>query len=645
MSRGRLPLGLVIGAPVLALLIGGAAGWFMRDEGSSGGPAATPVTVAGATLPAALDSVAPLRPLPPLPNPAIVDPAAIIGLDATTSGALEVPGDAALDLPLVAGGTAVVVDATKRAPIATVASPTPVPVGDAVAIDALAPVAPTESTLPAAESAATTAPAPPGTGEAFLDPCTTATTPCPGAPAVVLDPIASPANPLLAPLQVSMPMAGAEGFAALCDTVEGGNVPDAILTPATRPTVAVLVNQPSTLALTGTWADGTALAKTTMVTSPAHDAEWQRAWDDDHVQRNIIACVTLPLDDVRAHAGGGVAELRADVLAISATGRADVSGQVSLDIPTDGEDALFAERLTITDRGEQRRPDGVLYPTVHVHYALLADATMPAGSGLDPATLHVYDEHAFVEDADCSGWAVNQQGRNRTSGASYMVVNEQRTISGRVHDVIVVDGDVYLDPARPSGWQGHFCVRLTATDDPENPRAKVFTLALRGATARSPRTADYAVSVWLAGGSLPATTPVRVAWSTATGTPICGEGTVSTDPATAGRGTTCATSARFAPDGVQVAITANDDRGAPVLVLTARVPVNTAACNPDDPYAALADGCDHGYSQPIEMALAPSLGDGTVRIILQVNRTAEPGGLWQDPSHAWKFGPLTSFAF
>ncbi len=638
MSR-RLPLAAIVGCPLVALLIGGGAGWLLRDDSSGSTGTATPAaTVVGATLPADLDAVAPQQPLPRPASPAVVDPATIVGLDTLPVGLLDVPPATAIDLPLVAGGSATFVDPATRAQLT---EPTPTPTvapAEPVAIDGLTALPPAQSTLPPSEDAIPTTTAAAAT-PAFVDPCTTSTTECPGAAATVRDALPTDTGRQLDPLQVSVPVAGAEGYAGLCDAVEGGDVPDPLLSPATRPTVAVLVNQPATLALTGTWADGTALEKTTMVTLPAHDAEWQRAWDQDRVQRRIIACVTLPLDDVRAHAGGGSAQLRADVLAISATGRADITGEVTLHIPIDGDDPVFAERLTVADRGEQRLVDGLLHPAVHVHYALFSDALVPAGSGLDPAALHVYDEHAFVEGADCAGWAVNQQGRDRSSGSAYTVVSEQRTIAGRVRTVTVVDGDVFLDPSLTPGWEGYFCVRLSATDEPDDPSTELVTLALRGSTVRSTRAATYDVSVLLDDN---ASATVGIEWATTSGTPLCTPTTLSTD-ADGSRGATCTTSARLAPDGIRVALTSEADGadGIGEPLLTALVPVNTAFCNPDDPYAAIADGCATGFAQTLELPLA----GGTVRLALQVRRTAAPGSLLQDPSHAWRLGSLTSFAF
>jgi hypothetical protein len=444
----------------------------------------------------------------------------------------------------------------------------------------------------------------------------------------------------LDPLQISAPVSGADGFAAQCNAIEEGKVPDTLLTPATRPTVAVLVNQPSTLALTGEWADGTTVEKTTMVTSPADDAEWQRSWDEDRVQKHIVACLTLPLEQVRLHASAGVGSLRTDILAISATGRVEITGQVTLNIPTDGDDAFFAERLVIADRGEQRRSDGVLYPTVHVHYAFLTDTVAAAGSGLDSAATHVYGQHAFIEGADCNGWVANEQGRDRTDSAALSVTSEQRSVAGRPRNVTIVDGDVYLDPSMPSGWEGQLCVRLIATDQPPGrPGAaspEPVTLALRGATLRAPQTAEYSISVLLDDPDFPADSTLRAVWATASGTVVCSEATIDNDHP----GAACATSSRFVLDGVWLAVRAIDARGTDSFLLTVTVPINTAYCNPDDPFGAAANGCSTGYTQTLEV---PSAEGDNVRVVLQVDRVAAPGALWQDPAHAWIVGPITSF--
>ena len=608
------------------LLIGGGTGWLMRDT-ARGNESGTAVTVVGATVPADLAQFAPEQLIFAPPNPAVIDPASIIGFQ--PAGTIEVPTTAALDLPLAAGGSVAVVDATTHLPVETVA-PSAFTVSAPTHIDSLPPLAPPESTLPLPVDTPLdggTTPTGPD-APSFIDPCVTQSTPCAGLPAVVRSAAAIDDTAALAPLQISLPVSGTEGFAAQCDAIQSGDVPDTLLSPATRPTIAVLVNQPSALALTGQWADGAAFDKATMVTSPADDAEWRRSWDQDRAQRNIVACYTVPLDEVRTHASAGIGELRANVLAISATGRTEISGRVTLNIPTDGDDYFFAERLVVADRGVQRRSDGVLYPTVHVHYAFLSDTVATTGSDLDPATTHVYGEHAFVEGADCAGWAANQQGRDRTSGALFTVTSEERNVSGRPRNVTIVDGDVYLDPNMDSGWEGQFCVRLTAADEPPGSESlEPLTLALRGTALRSPRTADHAISVMLEGavGQFSAT------WTTRTGLTLCTAAVLTTEQA----GATCTVSTHFAADGVRVAVT-----NAAASLLSALVPINSAYCNPDDPFGAAADGCSRGFTQPLEV---PMGADSTVRVVLQVDRTADAGVLWQDPSQAWQVGPVTSF--
>ena len=624
MRRSQLPRAALIGAPLVMLLIGGGAGWFMRDTAGDG--AATAVTLIGATVPHDLDQFAPQQRIVTPPNRAVIDPANIIGFQPV--GTLEIPATAAVDLPLRAGGAAAAVDAISHRPVSAT-PPTAPNLALSTALTSLPALATPESTLPppadpALDGTETTVEHP-----SFSDPCVTVPTPCAGLPAVVAE--ASSHAPTLDPLQISLPVSGAEGYAAQCNDIQQGDIVDTILSPATRPTVVVVLNQPATLALTGKWADGAVMDKTTMVTSPADDAEWKRSWDQDRVQRQIVACLTLPLDDVRAHATAGVGVLRVDILAISATGRAQSSGEVTLNIPTDGDDTVFTERLVIADRGEQRRADGVLYPTVHVHYAFLTEAAGSPASGLDPAATHVYGEHAFIEGADCTGWAVNQLGRDRTSRALLTVISETRSVAGRDRNVTVVDGDVYLDPTLPAGWEGQFCVRLTATDEPPGtPGAaspEPLTLALRGTTLRSPRTADYAISVLLDN----APSDFRATWTTPAGTAVCTDATLTRDAP----GATCAVQAHFAADGVWVVVGSGDDQ-----LLSSLVPIDTAYCNPDDPFGALADGCSAGFIQRLEI---PSASGEMIRLVLQVDRTAKPGRLWQDPSHAWRVGAVTSF--
>jgi hypothetical protein len=623
--RHRMHRSAVIGLPLLMLVAGGATGWFTRDTGGGDGGAA-PATVVGGPFPTDIDAAASVVPLLGTANPAVIDPTEVIGFD--TSDTLAVPVGGAIALPLGAADRAAAVDARTFAPVAG-EPPPPMAAVDAEPADTVTPLEPPASTLPPPDGTP-----PPVTGAenkspSFVDRCYAGDEQCAGQPGMVRPIAETDPAARLDPLQLSLPLAAANGYAALCASVEGDRIPDPFLQPATRPTIAVIVNQPSTLALTGRWADGAELAKVTMVTSPAHDAQWQQAWDDGQQQR-IIACITLPLEQVRTHADGGAALLQAEVVAISANGRAQIAGQVTLHIPIDGEDALYAERVTVADRGEQRHPDGLLYPTVHVHYAVLADALAPAAP-----TLGAYAQHALVEGADCTGWAVNQQGRDRTAGGSYRVTVEQRTIVGRERAVVVVDGDVALDPTLPGGWEGQLCVRLlTAGAD----ATTATTLSLRGAIVRSPRTAVYAIGAHLDTVEPQDGAEVTAVWSSDSAL-LCNEATLSP-------GAVCTTYTRLAPDGIVLALALLDARGVRRPLTQVRVPVISAYCDPTDPFAAVGDGCNTGFVQTLQLPLADDTaasGVRVVRVVINVARTALFGAGLQDPSSAWRVADVTTF--
>ncbi|MCE9621936.1 MAG: hypothetical protein K8R99_06300 [Actinomycetia bacterium] len=564
---------LLVGLPLVLLLGGGAVGWFTdigKGVRQSNGH--------GAALPEVFDAIAPIDPLNDSPNPLDSDESMVIGANAfaDAASAVEVSATARLEIPVFVGAT------TAAAVDPITLKPAPAPPAEPIVLG--------EAT---ATGEAPAAPSPTQTGvvRELLDDGTAATQ---------------------GPLRISTPFAAASGFAALCNEVEAANVPDADLNPAVRPTLAVLVNQPATMAISGTWADGTQLAKTTMVTLPAHDDEWQRSFAETGEQRSIIGCLTLPIDEVRAHAVDGVAQLRASVLAISATGQADLNATVTLNVAAASDDPFFVDQVMIAGRGEQRRPDGVLYPTTHVHYAFLSDAIVPSGSSLQPGQVRVLGEHAFVEGADCAGWAANQQGIDRTHSGRFEVSSEIRTVAGQERAVTVVDGDVYLDPTLPGGWEGSLCVRLQATDQDGQQRG---TLALRGAQVRSPRTATYAVGV-------SADESIEVSWTSASGHG-CAPITLLS-----GGGAQCAFSARWVPDGVVVRLTLAESSA---LI---RVPVNTNYCNPDDSLEA-GDGCNAGFTRAYPLQLGES-----VQVSLQVIRSAAPGVLWDDPSNAWAVGPV-----
>lgn len=627
-SRG-IPRSVALGLPVLMLAGGGAAGWFTRGTGG-GGSSSAPVTAVGAPFPNDLDAAAPTAPLPDATSSVAVDPTEIIGHD--TTGAVAVPGGAGLMVPLVAGGVASAVNATNLRPLEAADAPTAPPVAEATIEQPVPSIPPTVSTLAPPDGTLPPVTRPAGVPPAFVDPCNGGDPPCAGEPGVVQS--ITEGEPELSPLQVTTPIAAAGGFAELCDAIEGGEVPDTFLPPALRPTVAVFVNQPSTLALTGTWSDGAPLEKLTLATLPAHDEAWQQAWQAGSQQR-IAACITLPLDEVRAHAAGGVATLDASVLAISATGRATTGGTVTLHIPIDGDDALFADRLVVTDRGEQRQDDGVLRPTVHLHYAFLTDSVGPPGSGVAPDDMTVTAVHAFIEGADCTGWTVNRQGRDRTFAGSFRATVEQRTVAGRDRTVTVVDGDLALDADLPGGWDGTVCVRLIASDA---DATRVATLSLQGATVRSPRTAVYAVGVHVDDDGLPDNMVVRASWRTDRAA-LCNEVELGGDAA-GGDGATCTVYARVAPDGIIVVLTTRDGTRKASL-LQFRVPVLAAYCNPTERYGAVGDGCNAGFVQPLDLVV----GDETVSVVISVVRTATGGTGLDDPSQAWRINEPTTYTF
>ncbi|MDO8391570.1 MAG: hypothetical protein Q7V57_13905 [Actinomycetota bacterium] len=625
----RMSQRVVVGVPLTAALLGGAAGWLTRDQGTYRSSSSA---AAGATLPEQLDAAAPFVALPARVTTQVIDPAAIIGF--TPAPAIPVPAGAVVDLPLTEGRTASPVDAVTH-DAATPAADRPIPVGQPVMMSALPAIGDTPSTQPPADTTTTIE----ASGDDVIDVCLLVPDSCMGAPGSVRDqPATATGEP--AALRVSVPFAAAGALAELCSTIEGGTVPDSRVASATRPTLALVVNQPSTIAISGAWADGSALEKLTLVTSPLHDEEWRQTMAQQGVQRDILACITLSLDDVRGHAVGGIAELHADVLAISATGRAQSAGEVVINIPAATDDQLFAERVTISDAGERPTTDGVLYPTVHLHYAFFTDAVLPAGSPLTAETAHVYGSHAFVEGADCAGWAGNQQGRDRTHHAEYLVTTEQRSIAGETRPVTVVDADVHLDPTLSGGWQGHLCMSLVAADAAETAS---FTLAVEGATVRSPRTAFYEVGALLADSEFPADWQLRVMWSTADA-PLCTPALLSNAPGGAA-GATCGTAARLAPTGIVLSFVAVDTRGADRPAAVARIPVNLGYCNLDDPYAWLHEGCDPGGDQAFDITYGlPNGGTLPVHVVVHVGRSAAPGALDQDPSNSWQIGAPQEFA-
>lgn len=618
----------IIGAPVLLLVAGGVAGRLTRADDHG---AATTSGRSGVPLPtgAAFDAYAPVRPLPAAPHHVVYDRSTIVGY--TAPKGVEVPVGAAL--PLDQGNTAPVDLTTLRPapPTHIAAAPTP----DAAPIAVVAPPASSPSTV----APPTAPPAPTSTTivrSQYVDPCTTSPS-CVGAAAQVRN-SAERAPNTVDPLQMTLPFAAANGMAPLCATIEQPvGVPDAFLSPAMRPTVAVAVNQPSTIALSGTWSDGGVLEKVTMVTLPAHDAAWRTALASHHVQRDVLACLTLPLDTVRAHATGGHARLNAHLLAISATGRTEIDGPVTLDVPLDSDDLRFADQVRFGDLGLQRQPDATLAPTVHVHYAFTAD-TMVAAGHLDSRTTRVYDRHALLENADCAGWANNQQGIDRTAGSVYTVTHEQRTLSGRVRPITVVDGDIRLDPTAPPGWQGYLCTQLVAADAAGNRE----TLVLRGAEVHSPLTPTYAIGAAVDDTSLPKGMHLSLTFTRVDRLALCTTSVQTPGTSGGAAGAACAVSAGAAPDGVVVGAQLLDAKGAGLPAVAITVPVNVTACNSDDAYGALTDGCSTGYRQGFDLSLGA--GKGTAHAMLVVDRDARAGSMTTNPAHQWQIGDIRSFA-
>ncbi len=621
---------LVIGAPLVMLIVGGAVGWFTR--GTEAGTGGNSGTVVGRPLPTGgdLESVAPARGTVPAANAMLIDRATLLGYPEDMG--VEVPEGAAIPLSLDTSGKLVPVDTASLQPVVATAPTAPPPLAPVPLTEAVPPVAPPST----AELTDTTTTLAPTGGNSFADPCTTvAAAPCTGGPARVLE-APSDAAAQLTPLSISVPFAATGATASMCSAIEATTVPDPFLASGTRPTIAVVVNQPSSIALTGTWSDGEPIEKLTMVTSSEFDQQWRTAWETEGVQHSLLACLTLPLDVVRTHATGGRADIAVSLLGISSQGRAESVGPVTVTMPLDGEDRPFVDQVGFGSLGEQRSADGSLVPTVHVHYAVLADDLLPPTTTLDRLTAKVYGRHDLVENADCAGWANNQQGIVRTRSGHFTIAQEQRTVGGRSRPVIVVDGDIELDPAMPGGWSGYACVQLFVAD----ASGTRFTLDLRGTQVRSPLSPVYDVGVVVDDPVFPAGWKVEAAWSTRAGTVWCGPATL--DAATPGA--SCTTYARSMPDGAVLTLRAIDETGAKRPAFAIVVPMNTAFCTPDDPLAAVSNGCATGFTERLKVP-ADATGEQSVAVSLQVRRTAAPGSVQTNPAHAWQIGTTQSFTF
>ena len=615
--------GVVGLSAVVSLLVGSGLAWWLNDDEPQAATAVeSPIAVDAADLDA------PVRPLPPTPTPAIVDPAVVVGYP--TDGVATVPARAAIVLQPGDAGPKVVSAATGEdvAPEAPVVLP-PVDARD------ITEMADRDEPVTTAAAAGQPEDTLPTGGGAFTDPCVDSGE-CTGEAAVVRAEPADTSTPELQPLLVGKPFPAAGSFADRCAVIEGDSAPDPLLPSGVRPTIAVLTNQPASVALTGTWEDASTLDKLTMLTSSDDDAAWQEAWDAGE-QRQILSCITLPLELVRAHASAGRADLTVRLVGISAEGRTEIGGGLTLAVPLDGVEQPFVDSLVVTGMGERPRDDGTLAPAVQLHYAIDPTVAVPAGTTVDRSTASVQAVHAFVENADCAGWAVNQQGQDRTLDSTAKVRREKRVVDGVPVDALVVDSDLFLDSTVRPGWEGYACVRLFARDQYGN----TATIAVVGAPVRAPRTATYDMGVEVLNGALPEGWTLEAAWADADGTVWCGPTTIE-----AGEGETsgafCTTLARLEPHGVVVALTPIDPDGHRGQTQSITLPVNTAYCNSDDPYGWIGDGCDTGSDLTVQVTLDD---ETTVPVTLRSVRRAAPGEVIVNPSQGWRIDAVQSFRY
>ncbi|HAP76379.1 MAG TPA: hypothetical protein DCR14_09885 [Acidimicrobiaceae bacterium] len=137
-----------------------------------------------------------------------------------------------------------------------------------------------------------------------------------------------------------------------------------------------------------------------------------------------------------------------------------------------------------------------------------------------------------------------------------------------------------------------------------------------------------------------------MAWAGADGTVWCGPARFG-DTATAAAGSVCTTFARLHPGGITIVLTPAGPSGASVTPFTVKVPVNAGYCNPDDRFAAIADGCTTGFAHTLAVAIGtPAAGAEPVMVPVTVTvvRTATPGQLLTSPAHGWRIDPPQSFA-
>jgi hypothetical protein len=165
-----------------------------------------------------------------------------------------------------------------------------------------------------------------------------------------------------------------------------------------------------------------------------------------------------------------------------------------------------------------------------------------------------------------------------------------------------------------------------------------LNVALRGAKVRGPRTANYSVGVLLDTTHWPDGTTLRATWTGADGIQWCGP--IELGPTT--KGAACDTFARAVPNGIRLVLQPRDSKGVLQTAFVVTVPVNSAYCNSDDPYAYLSDGCTTGFTQALKVPL-DGKGRQTGNITLLVGREAAAGSVANNPSQAWQIDATESF--
>ncbi len=471
---------------------------------------------------------------------------------------------------------------------------------------------------------------------------------CPsGLSGVVLDPLEGRLDERILPIDVSQPFAAVGPFARACATAEDGIAPDPELFPSQRPTVAVLVNAPVDLRLTGTWADGSTIEPLPMHISEDHISRWQADVDGNKGQGTLIACATLPRAIVEAHAEGRIAPLQANVEVVAGEASYSTGARVELNVPANADQIALATPR-ITSLGEMTF-NGVRYPAVNVHVEYLltvpgeANAENPTGAPPTATTTHM--AAGFVTRGGCGAWANGTlspddeftTNRQVTPYGNWETRTEERTVNGRPQQVQIVDLQVLGDYDMPSGWEGQVCVALWSGAD-RTP------IGLWAASARAPRSPEFHVSVGM--GDLNADWRVEVEFPCRT---QLSNGFLDDGTATGvwGRaGADCGElSGRWLADGLPVRAYVVDSFGFKRQPFETRIPVNLEYCNTDDPWSGIVGGCDQSsrlYTFDMPLGTGWPQPD-TVQLLVRVERHAEPGINFHvdpDPSHQWRIGTV-----